>query len=131
MDLIADTTYLVGLWRGQKWATDYAIQNASQSLGLCWIVLGEFWHGAIIAKHDPEEVRDFLDLGVAVLEVSEVIGAYADICANLSGKKSYKSIGQNDLWIAAVAISFGKPILTRNKRHFGLIPGLHVEVLEK
>jgi hypothetical protein len=32
MDLIADTSYLVGLWRGQPWAKSHAATNASKSL---------------------------------------------------------------------------------------------------
>lgn len=56
MHLIADTSYLVGLWRGQAWATAFASANAEKSIGLPWVVLGEFCHGAALAKHDPIEV---------------------------------------------------------------------------
>jgi predicted nucleic acid-binding protein len=35
-------------------------------------------------------------------------------------------IGANDLWIAATALAFGKPVVTRNLREFQRVPGLTV-----
>ena len=35
-------------------------------------------------------------------------------------------IGANDLWIAATAVAFGKPIVTKNDRHFRRVPRLGV-----
>ena len=130
MDIVADTSYLVGLWRGQAWATSFASANAEKSIGLPWVVLGEFRHGAAAAKHDPVEVGEFLEIGVHLLDASSVVPIYARICSELSGKREYREIGQNDLWIAAVAVSFNKPLLTRNRRHFDLIEGLRLEVLQ-
>jgi len=130
MDLIADTTFLVGLWRKQAWAMDFASSRGAQVLGLPWVVLGEFWHGAIRAGHDREEVRSFLELGIPLLETREVIEVYATLCARLQEEDAgaYRSIGQNDLWIAAVAVHRQLPVVSRNVRHFGSIAGLEVQV---
>ena len=57
MDLIADTTFLDGLWRRQAWALDFATGNPGKTLGIPWVVRGEFWHGAVRAGHDPAEVE--------------------------------------------------------------------------
>ena len=130
MDLIADTSYLVGLWRGQAWATAFASANSEKSIGLPWVVLGEFRHGAAVAKHDPIEVSEFLAIGVHLLDATSVVPSYARICEGLSSKPEYRAMGQNDLWIAAVAVSFNKPLLTRNRRHFELVEGLRLEVLQ-
>jgi predicted nucleic acid-binding protein len=130
MDLIADTTFLVGLWRGQKWATSYAAAHPTKTIGLPWIVLGEFWHGAMRAGHDPARVRDFLAIGRPLTEAESVVPFYARLCAELQDQQGYRSIGQNDLWIAAACLSLGKPLITRNIRHFAQIPNLRVEVLE-
>jgi predicted nucleic acid-binding protein len=129
MDLIADTSFLIGLWRRQAWAVAYASVNARKSLGLPWVVLGEFWHGATRAGHDPVLVRGFLSVGLAILDPEPVIPVYASICAAMQGTQDYRDIGQNDLWIAAVSLAHGKPLVTRNIRHFALIPGLRVEVV--
>lgn len=129
MDFVADTTFLVDLWRRQPWATEFAQQEISKSLGLPWVVLGEFWHGATVAGHDPQKVEAFLRLGIPLLDTTPVISTYARICADLQSTKTYKVIGQNDLWIGACALTANRPLLTRNRRHFDLIPGLAVHAL--
>ena len=35
-------------------------------------------------------------------------------------------IDANDLWIAATALAFGMPVVTRNEKHFARVPELHV-----
>lgn len=35
-------------------------------------------------------------------------------------------IDANDLWIAATALAFGMPVVTRNERHFARVPELNV-----
>ena len=129
MELIADTTLLIGMWRSQPWARSYMTQNSGKAIGIPWVVFGEFWHGAIIANHDPEQVRRFLTLGLALLDPVPVISTYAEMCTRLQAKKNYGVIGQNDLWIAATALAFDKPLITRNRRHFDKIEGLKIEIL--
>ena len=129
MDLIADTTLLVGLWRKQPWAHDFAQRHADQSLGLPWVVLGEFWHGAYKAGHDPERVRQFLQIGLPILHAESVIPAYARLASSLQDQPAYKLIGQNDLWIAATALCLQKPLITRNRRHFDKMKGLRFQAL--
>jgi tRNA(fMet)-specific endonuclease VapC len=130
MELIADTTFLVGLWRRQAWAISFAKTNTNRSLGLPWIVLGEFWHGANRANHDPDAVMKFLSMGRHLTNAEVVIPFYAALCSQLQEENFYKGIGQNDLWIAATALAFDKPLVTRNQRHFGKIAGLKLELLE-
>jgi len=131
MDLIADTTFLIGLWRSQPWAADFAVAHRSSVLGIPWVVLGEFWHGAMRAGHSEEEVERFLSLGLPLLDPSSVLRVYARTCATLQNQNPavYRSIGQNDLWIAAVAIHEGLPLISRNRRHFDKIVGLEIMAL--
>jgi len=35
-------------------------------------------------------------------------------------------IGANDIWIAATALAYGFPVVTRNVRHHRRVPGLEV-----
>jgi hypothetical protein len=99
MDLIADTTFLVGLWRRQPWAMDFATAHPGKTLGISWM-------GAV--------------------------PAYARIASALQENHPdvYPAIGQNDLWIAAVAVHTGLPLLTRNRRHLDRIDGLSLHVLD-
>ena len=57
MDLIADTSFLVGLWRKQAWAIQFAASHFADVVGIPWVALGEFWHGARKAGHDAAEVE--------------------------------------------------------------------------
>lgn len=131
MDLIADTSFLVGLWRGQGWATSFAMSNQGKSLGIPWVVLGEFQHGATRAGHPQERVDEFLALGIPMMDPSPVIPAYATLCASIQREPWWREMGQNDLWIAACALSAGLPLVTRNHRHFGKIAGLQVLALDR
>jgi predicted nucleic acid-binding protein len=132
MELIADTSFLVGLWRRQSWALAFATQNPGKTLGIPWVVRGEFWQAAVRAGHDPAEVERFLSLGLALDEAGGAAPVYARIAAGLqvSHPEVYLAIGQNDLWIAAVAVQAGLPLLTRTSRHFDRIEGLALLVLE-
>lgn len=78
--------------------------------------------------HDPALVRGFLSIGAPVLDPEPVIPVYGRICAAIQDSPGYPEIGQNDLWIAAVSVALGKPLLTRNIRHLRSIPDLRVEV---
>ncbi len=129
MDAIADTTFLVGLWRRQSWALCHAEAHPGIRLGICWVVLGEFWHGALRAGHQREVVESFLRIGIPLYETEEILMVYARICAEIQDRPGYRAIGQNDLWIAAVALKYNFPLLSRNRRHFDLIPGLRCEAL--
>lgn len=129
MELIADTTFLIGIWRSQGWAVSFAKKNASRSLGIPWVVLGEFWNGALRAGHDEEVVSQFLEIGVPIMNAESVVRTYASICSQLQESGKYKRVGQSDIWIAAVAVSEGLPLVTRNERHFRGIEGLRVEVI--
>lgn len=129
MELIADTTFLVGLWRRQAWATKFAEENASTAIAIPWVVLGEFWHGALRAGHDFDVVKRFLALGIPMNDADQVVPVYARICSELQEKGAYRKIGQNDLWIAASAVALGKPLVTRNRRHFEAIGELQLVIV--
>jgi len=130
MDYVADTTFLVGVWRRQEWAIQFASAHADQAIGVPWVVLGEFWHGALRAGHDRGSVERFLRLGVPLLETRGAIHQYAIIAAALQQQGVYRMIGQNDLWIAAAALAAERPLVSRNRRHFGHIGDLELVVLE-
>jgi hypothetical protein len=77
MELIAGASFLVGLWRKQSWAIGFAQANRQRVLGIPWIVLGEFWHGAMRVGHNSEVVRKFPLSGLPIHAVAPVIPVYA------------------------------------------------------
>lgn len=131
MELIADTSFLVGLWLRQSWAIDFATANPDKTLGIPWVVRGEFRHGALRAGHDPLEVERFLSLGLPLDDCAAAVPFYAHIASALQQNHPsvYQGIGQNDLWIAAVAVQVDLPLLTLNRRHFERVDGLTLQVL--
>lgn len=92
------------------------------------ITWGELLYGA--AKSQQREktlaaLEDF-SLLIPVLPMSSGCGkAYGEIRAGLEGDGL--PIGNNDLWIAAHAISVGVTLVTHNTREFARVRGLKVE----
>jgi tRNA(fMet)-specific endonuclease VapC len=92
------------------------------------ITWGELLYGA--AKSQQRErvlaaLEDFSSL-VPVLPMSPDCGkVYGEIRAGL--ERNGLTIGNNDLWIAAHAISAGVTLVTHNTREFYRVPGLKVE----
>jgi len=119
----------VGLWRRQSWAVSFAQAHAEKSVGIPWVVLGEFWHGAVRAGHEQSRIEQFLLLGIPLMDPEPVIPVYAELCARLQDVPGYQQLGQNDLWIAAIALACDRPLVTRNRRHFDLIFDLKLHAL--
>lgn len=131
MDGVADTTLLIGLWRSQPWALRFVSENRDYVVGIPWTVQGEFLHGAVRAEHDLDRVEAFLHRGITLSPGRQTMMAYAHTAAALQEVGIYREIGQNDIWIAASAIAHGKPLITRNRRHFDQMPGLELIVLDE
>lgn len=126
MGLVADTTFLVGLWRKQDWAIELASSRPDEELHLPWVVLGEFWHGALKANHDRRLVESFLGLGIHYVDARETMLPYGEICVSLQEQGIYSQVGQNDIWIGAAARALELPIAIRNSRHFLKMPGVRL-----
>jgi len=129
MELIADTSFLVGLWRKQSRAVDFAQASRQRVLGILWVVLGEFWHGALRASHGGELIRKLLLCGLPIYEIAPIVSGHAAMCCEAQKKKFYSKIGQNDLWIASTTLCLRLPLVMRNKRHFDKIEGLRLQPL--
>lgn len=67
------------------------------------------------------------ELLLADLAVSNVDAAAAAVFDRLRQLKSLRKIGRADLLIASIALSRQAMLVTRNLRHFRLVPGLLVE----
>jgi predicted nucleic acid-binding protein len=86
---------------------------------ICW---AEFAEGCA----SVDEVRAVLDRFM-VVEVNELIAWEASrISRGLD--RAGLPIGDNDIWVAATALAYRLPLVSRNSRHFARVPGL--EALE-
>ncbi|MDP6491573.1 MAG: type II toxin-antitoxin system VapC family toxin [Kiritimatiellia bacterium] len=125
MDFLADTGFLIDLWREARQpgpTTRYAQANAHKQVGICWVVEGEFLSGSVLASHDTTAVSNFLGHYPVVHSNSAIVRRYGELFADL--RRRNQLIGPNDLWIAAAAVSLGLPLLTRNIDEFERVPEL-------
>ena len=84
---------------------------------VCWAELAE-------GVEDLWVMDDLLE-DFSIIEIDEDI-AWRTSRAARALKGAGQHIGDNDCWIAGTALSKGLAVVTRNKRHFGRIPGLNV-----
>lgn len=127
MDLIADTTVLIDVWRyknKRERIQDLVDKAGPNSLVVPWIVQAEFKRGALHRSISQDEIARFLG-GFLLAELDQrVIDAYCEIWVSMA--KNGNAIDYPDLWIAAHALTRPAPLLTRNPKHFEDIPGLKV-----
>ncbi|MDL5053316.1 type II toxin-antitoxin system VapC family toxin [Oscillatoria laete-virens NRMC-F 0139] len=130
MEVIVDTSFLIGLWREPRQGKEilWIRRNPEKVLLLLWIVKAEFLRGARIVRHDTTQIEEFLGRFVTVWPTEKTIQIYAAQFALL--RKNNRQIGSFDLWIAAAALEHGKSLLTHNQKEFQRIPRLVLEPLD-
>jgi len=124
--LILETTFLVDLERelarGIREAPAQAFLEARPlaRLHIPYTVAGELAAGTSLS--DRARWEDFL-APFHLLDVhQETAWQYGQIYRYLSDQGLL--IGTNDLWIAATALAYRIPLVTRNRKHFRRVPGL-------
>jgi len=84
---------------------------------VCW---AEFAEGCAA----PADVQAGLHL-FTVVEIDESVAWTASRVAR-ELKTAGAHIGDNDIWIAATALAYGLPLVSRNVRHFARVSNLQV-----
>jgi len=125
--LILETTFLIDLerelLRGEAGpAQAFLERNPDQPLRITITIAGELAAG--IPSRDRARWDEFL-------RPFEVLPSTADVCWEYGQAYRYLKangllIGANDLWIGATALAHDEPVVTRNTKEFGRIPGLTV-----
>lgn len=125
--LILETTFLIDLEREHHRAAGAAVAfleaNDDARLYLPFIVAGELAAGTSLSKKDRWE--SFLAPLYVLPSTPAVSWEYGRAYRYL--KDNGRLIGSNDLWIAATALAYKMPVVTRNAEHFRRVPGLEVE----
>jgi tRNA(fMet)-specific endonuclease VapC len=125
--LILETTFLVDLereaLRGEPGpARRFLEEHPHQELCITLTTAGELASGP---RLDERKSWDSLVRPFRIL-VPDLDTAWAYGQRYRYLKDNGLLIGANDLWIAAVAIVHGLPLVTRNASHFRRVPGLSV-----
>ena len=126
-----DSDFMIALLRGNEQAKAKVkiLEEASKELVSTAINALELYTGIIavdgVSGKRIESTRDFLsNLTILPLDVSSAERS-AYILNTL--KKIGKPIGLKDSLIAGIALEHKADILTRNVKHFELVPGLKIE----
>lgn len=126
--LILETTFLVDLEREHNRGTPgtavaFLETHAEARLYLTFTVAGELAAGT--SQSDRARWEAFLGPFYVLQSTREVSWEYGRACRYL--RDNGRLIGGHDLWIAATALAYHMPIVTRNVEHYRRVPGLDVE----
>jgi tRNA(fMet)-specific endonuclease VapC len=126
--LIAETSLLIDLEREHNRgrpgpAVAFLEANADARLYLPFIVAGELAAGTSLA--DRAKWEAFLAPFFVLASTADVSWEYGRAYRYL--EENGRLIGGNDLWIAATALAYRMPVVTRNAEHYRRVPGLVVE----
>jgi tRNA(fMet)-specific endonuclease VapC len=123
--VLVDTDVFSYLMNGSSYASLYLPHVEGKLIAVSFITVGELYFGAMRKGWGEARIADLKDRLRAVTIVpydDSVCRVYAEIKAACEAKG--KTVGSNDLWIAACAIRHSIPLVSNNYKHFSEIPGL-------
>jgi tRNA(fMet)-specific endonuclease VapC len=126
--LILETTFLIDLEREHSRgrpgpAVAFLEANENARLYLPFVVAGELAAGTSLA--DRERWNAFVAPFYVLASTADVSWEYGSAYGYL--QRNGRLIGGNDLWIAATALAYRMPVVTRNVEHYRRVPRLQVE----
>jgi predicted nucleic acid-binding protein len=127
VDRLIDTDFLVDRWRNGESsdASVYARAHLDDTLAIPWIVKAEFLQMAGIVGQDSPKITEFLARYPTHWPDEELLLAYARL--NVLLRLRGLSLSANELWLAASALRLNVPLVTRNARGFGKVPGIKLD----
>lgn len=123
--VLVDTDVFSYLMNGSGYAALYRPHVEGKLIAVSFITVGELYFGAKRKNWGESKLADLKDRlrVVTIVPYDEgVCRTYADIKADCESRG--KTVGANDLWIAASAIRHSIPLVLNNFKHFNGIPGL-------
>jgi len=131
MELIADTTVLIDLWRFRERSerlSDLMQKAGEASLVVPWITQAEFSRGALFRGLKNEDLAAFYSSFLLLALDQKTMDCYCDLWGRMA--RQGRAPDYPDLWIAACAYARNIPVITRNPKHFAGIPDLQVIAYE-
>jgi tRNA(fMet)-specific endonuclease VapC len=122
--IVLDASAVIDYFRREPILT--SLFSVPDSLFLPTIVAGELYCGARRSNRPAvhlAQIDELLNRVTLLAAGLDTAAHYGKIKAELEGRG--ERIGSNDIWIAAIALEHGLPLLTRDN-HFDRIPTLPV-----
>ncbi len=132
LDLVClDTSVIVALIRKDERALEKLATNQEKGRVISTTVMNlcELYAGAYGSKEPSKELEKVQGLisRLALLELRvEASRKYGELINHRAIRE--QPIGDFDLIIASIALSYEEPLATRNVDHFARVPGLSVEL---
>jgi tRNA(fMet)-specific endonuclease VapC len=125
--LILETSFLIDLEREHARgrpgrAVGFLEDHDDARLYLSFVAAGELAAGASMA--DRARWEEFLAPFYVLPWTPDVSWEYGRACRYL--QENGRLIGGNDLWIAATALAYRMPVVTKDAEHYRRVPGLEV-----
>jgi len=127
MEVIADTTVLIDLWRyckAPRRLGDLTAKVGEAAILIPWITQAEFSRGALFKDVAPVALAEFYASFHLLPFEQATIDAYCRLWMAMA--RAGRAPDYPDLWTAACAVTAKIPLLIRNPRHFADIPELEV-----
>jgi tRNA(fMet)-specific endonuclease VapC len=125
--LLPDSNAFIALMRGDEGVVE--IFDAAPEIVLSVVVLGELAYGAMNSRSVEGNLAKLAEVAAPcrLAPVDEQVAqAYARV--RLALKRKGRPIPENDIWIAATALSVGADVLT-DDAHFHEVEGLVLQAL--
>ena len=123
--VLVDTDVFSYLMHGSNYASLYRPHVAGKLIAVSFITVGELYFGAYRKNWGKDRLADLKDRlrRVTIVPYDEgICTKYAEIKSACERKG--KSVGANDLWIAACATRHSIPLVSNNFKHFDGSPEL-------
>ncbi len=118
------------LRKGDTRASLCRLHVQNRLVTISFVTVGELYYWSERRKWGPERLRLFeegMRAAIVVPYNPEICKTYAKLkCGLKTPSGSHRFVGDNDLWIAACAVTHAIPLITHNRRHFEGIPGLNI-----
>lgn len=123
--MLFDTEFLIRYagqrGRAQKIATErFEARHLDAPLYTSRVCWAEFAEGCAHEIEVHQALARF-----TLIEIDEAVAWQASRISRLLVRTG-RVIGDNDVWIAATALAYGLPLVSRNTRHFARVPGLTI-----
>jgi tRNA(fMet)-specific endonuclease VapC len=133
MATLIDSSVLIAAERGDLDLAAFRARYGGEDVAISSVTASELLHGVHRARTPAQRHRRqaFVEGLLAQLPVIPFDLTVARVHASLWAELAQRSatVGERDLMIGATAIAKNYSLATRDKRSFGKIPGLKVQIL--